>query len=56
MSDFYIDIEKLTLQEVVEQTSSVPIAQGGLKFMILKLVREIEEIKRSLKDKSDDAN
>lgn len=39
-----MDIEKMTLSEVRDATYNMTIADGGLRYMIEKIVMEIEKL------------
>jgi hypothetical protein len=39
-----MDIEKMTLREVADATREMPMAQGGLRYMIEKIIMEIEKL------------
>ena len=39
-----MDIEKMTLREVADATKDMPFSQGGLRYMIEKIIMEIEKL------------
>jgi hypothetical protein len=47
-----INIEKMTLREVMELTKSMPIRDGGLAILIEKIVSSIEKLEKDNEIKS----
>ncbi len=43
-----INLEKHSLREVMEMTREMPISEGGLRFLIEKMISEIEKIQRQI--------
>jgi hypothetical protein len=45
-----MDIEKMTIREVANATENIPIVDGGLRFMIEKIIMEIEKLQQFKKN------
>lgn len=44
------ETSKMSLTELMEYTSKIPISEGGLNLMIKGLVREIEKLSKRIDD------
>jgi len=40
-----MNLDKMTLREVMEKTKNMSISDGGLTFMFEKIVKEIEDLR-----------
>lgn len=45
-----LDISKMTLREVESETRNMRIFDGGLRFMIEKLILEIERLEKEIQE------